>query len=364
MAKTKKNIKRRKRTLKKKFNKRGGNPQANLKKKTNKIIKDEFSQSFVIAGDVGYSPRAPEAQAMRTLYLRESQKKENRKEKKSKVTGFEKAQKSDSGLMSAIKQGYASGLTGAAALRSRGQSALQTLGGITGAMGGPSRIPTSMGEIGKLTSQLVPPGKKVKGMGRKGINTRAYKGNITQVGKRSTGLTTSDGQPLSKNTEGGPPLPPDVIESDTPLETNPDLPPLPPDVDEVDYCPVCGNKIKTEMEEEEIMSKFSEMTIEKVKTLDSTELKEYSDKVKGLAGTFVKKLDKEKNTRQTEIKEQEEKEAAERNKKRKEKAKKMKNKIEPIKEKCLAVGDIKKFNNNATGKLSDLLEELEEALQN
>ena len=42
----------------------------------------------------------------------------------------------------------------------------------------------------------------------------------------------------------------------------------------------------------------------------------------------------------------------------------MENKIEPIKKKCLAVGDIKKFNNNATGKLSDLLEELEEALQN
>ena len=59
MAKTKKNIKRRRKTQKKKFNKRGGNPQANLKKKTNKIIRDEFAQSFVIAGDVGYSPRAP-----------------------------------------------------------------------------------------------------------------------------------------------------------------------------------------------------------------------------------------------------------------------------------------------------------------
>ena len=363
MPKTKKNIKRRKRTLKKRFNTKGGSPQGNLKKKTNKIVKDEFAQSFVIAGDVGYSPRAPELQAQRTLYLRESQKDKNRKEKKSKVTGFETAKKSDSGLMSALKQGYASGLTGAAALRSRGQSALQTLGGITGAMGGPSRIPTSMGEIGKLTSQLAPPGKKVQGMGKRGLNRRAYKGN-RQFGKTGIGLN-SDGLPLPPGTysgEGPPPPPPDIIESDSVLETNPDVPPPPPDEDEVDYCPICGNRIKTEMDEDEIMSKFSEMTIEKVKTLDSTELKEYSDKVKGLAGTFVTKLDKEKKTRQTKIKEQQDNEAAERNKKRKEKAVKRKKKLKPIKNTCDAVIKLDKSSNNKT--TEELLQKLEDALQN
>ena len=373
MAKKKKNIKRRKRTLKKKFNKRGGNPQANLKKKTNKIIKDEFSQSFVIAGDVGYSPRAPELQAQRTLYLRESQKGQNRKERKSKVTGFEKAQKSDSGLMSAIKQGYASGLTGAAALRSRGQSALQTLGGITGALGGPSRIPTSMGEIGKLTSQLLPPGKQVKGRtGFRGRRSNFSRTSNRQFFEGQDGRMMGSNGPLPPPEENGllrgsndmPPPPPS--DSDEVRKTGDDVPPPPPDEDEQEYCPICGNKISKEIKMNEITDKLTLMAKNRLETFENIEsVENYGKK------TFMPEIEKLKTEiegkmkeKTKQIKEQEERDAGERNKKKKEKAKKRKNKKTDIKKKCQSVIELKN-NQNTDGKaFNELLEELEKALQN
>ena len=258
--------KRRTKIRRRKYTKKGGNPQPkSLANRLNKTIRNEFPFSFVIADQVGYSPTAPIEQAKRTLLLRESQKNTKKGEKKSKVTGFELAKKSEGGLASAIKAGYAQGLTAASTVKSRGQSALSTLGGITGALGGPTKIPTSFSNMKQLGSQLLPQQKNTR---RRGIST----GTRNSSGRRTT-RTNRTGRTATR----GPP-PPDSFEdteefSDDVKKTS-NVPP-PPDSfegqeDDI-FCPVCLNKVNSEIEIKNITKALKEMAEDKIGNMEDDE---------------------------------------------------------------------------------------------
>ena len=103
MPQTKRKNLRRTKIRKRKYTKKGGAPKK-LNNNVNKLIRDEFAESFVVAADIGRSPTAPEEQARKTLLLRESRKQKNKVEKKSKVTGFELAKKSEGGKQVLSKQ--------------------------------------------------------------------------------------------------------------------------------------------------------------------------------------------------------------------------------------------------------------------
>jgi hypothetical protein len=296
MPKTKRRNLRRTKIRRRKYTKKGGSPNTNLKNKVNKLVRDEFDHAFVIAADIGHSPTAPEEQAKRTLLLRESRKNTKKIDKKSKVTGFELAKKSEGGLASAIKAGYAQGLTAASTVKSRGQSALSTLGGITGALGGPTKIPTSFSNMKQLGSQLLPQPKNTR---RRGIST----GTRNSSGRRTTRTNRT-----GRTATGGPPHPPGFGEkeiSDSLQETS-KLPP-PPDSfedqeDEI-LCPVCFNEVTTEIKIEAITKALKKMAEDKIGNMedDNEELFKKIDEVR-------EEVNKKREEKKRKIKERKKKE--------------------------------------------------------
>ena len=361
MPKTKRKNLRRTKIRKRKYTKKGGAPKK-LNNNVNKLIRDEFAESFVVAADIGRSPTAPEEQARKTLLLRESRKQKNKVEKKSKVTGFELAKKSEGGLASAIKAGYAQGLTATSTVKSRGQSALSTLGGITGALGGPTKIPTSFSNMKQLGSQLLPQQKNTR---RRGISTGTTRSR-TRTNRKNSGPPGPPGEGKNDENFDDPPPPPGEI-SDKLQSTGDELPPPPPE-SKAEFCPVCFNGVDREIEIKDITKALKEMAEDKIGNMEDDEsINSFVDnELSGKIKEVQKEVNKKRSEKKKKIKERREKKEKEEDNERRKKASKLKEKLEPIKKQCSVVRDIEEGDNNSntTKKLSDLLKELESAVEN
>lgn len=360
MPKTKRRNLRRTKIRRRKYTKKGGSPNTNLKNKVNKLVRDEFDHAFVIAADIGHSPTAPEEQAKRTLLLRESRKNTKKIDKKSKVTGFELAKKSEGGLASAIKAGYAQGLTAASTVKSRGQSALSTLGGITGALGGPTKIPTSFSNMKQLGSQLLPQQKNTR---RRGISTgtRNSSGRRTRTNGEKSGPPGPPSEDNNDDNSGDTPPPPGEI-SDNLQSTSDELPPPPPE-SKAEVCPVCSNGVNSEIEIKDITKALKEMAEDKIGDMEDDNAidKFVENKLFKKIDEVREEVDKKRSKKKDKIKERREKKKAEEKKKMNEKASKLKKRLNNIKGKCLAVEGIEEGGNNKTTTkiLTNLLTELE-----